>query len=69
MYPGDEPARRHRDTSGYRSVLLVAAVVVTASATTSCTNLATNPTTAPAPLPSTTTAAPHMTPPPLWGCR
>ena len=60
MHPRHESARRHRDTS-YRAVLLVAAVVVTASATTSCTNLAATPTTAPAPLPSTTTAAPPMT--------
>jgi len=43
MYARHESARRHRDTSGYRAVLLVAAVVVTASATTSCTNLAATP--------------------------
>ncbi len=29
MYPRHESARRHRDTSGYRAVLLVAAGVVT----------------------------------------
>ncbi len=39
MHPRHESARRHRDTSGYRAVLLVAAVVVTATATTRCTNL------------------------------
>ncbi len=62
MYARRESARARPNAGGYRVLVLVAAVVVTACVTTSCTNLAASPTTAPAPLPSTTTAAPPMTP-------
>jgi len=59
---GHESARTRPNAGGYRVLLLVAAVVVTASAATSCTNLAVTPTTAPAPLPSITSSSPPMTP-------
>ncbi len=62
MYARHESARTRQNAGGYGVLVLVAAVVVTASATTSCTNLAATPTTAPAPLPGTTTTAPPMTP-------
>ncbi len=62
MYARNESARVRPNACGYRVLVLVAAVVVTACVTTSCTNLAATPTTAPAPLPSTTTATPPLTP-------
>jgi len=60
MYARHESARARLNAGGYLVPVLVAAVVVTACVTTNCTNLAATPTTAP--LPSTTTAAPPMTP-------
>ncbi len=49
MYARHESARTRQNAGGYGVLVLVAAVVVTASAATSCTNLAATPTTAPAP--------------------
>jgi len=62
MYARNESARTRPNAGGSRVLVLVAAVVVIACVSTSCTNLAASPTTAPASFPSTTTAAPPMTP-------
>jgi len=63
MDPCHEPVGRHRDTSGYRAVLLLVAVVMTACITTSCTNpMATTTAAVPASFPSTTAFATSMTP-------
>ncbi len=63
MYARYESARTRPNAGGYRVLVLVAAVGVTACVTTSCTNPAATTTTAvPASFPSATTAAPPMTP-------